>query len=240
MADKPDIKEEKDVIPGVKKADEEKAEVAKSDEVVSEEDLLKAIETLEEFSKAAKAEEEEEEDEDDEDEEEKKSIEESDDDNETLEKAIEVSPFLEALVNETSLALEAVGKDVNGLRKSVSDFDGKYIEILKALNESIKGLSSKIEAFEKSTSDRLAVIETQPAGARKSIMKAVEIKKAFVGGEGGGDPDFNSLSKRQVADALTKAWQDGKIKDTTVMAFEGEHNYQLRQDEQEIVKSYIK
>ncbi len=234
--------DERDKAGEVKEEGEKRAlPVNKSEEaIVTEEDLLKAIDLLTEFTKAQEETEEDEKkegDEEEEEEEEEKSLEDSED-SETLEKAIEVSPFLEALVNETSLALEAVGNDIGGLQKSMAEFDGKYIEHLKSLTEIVKGLHAEIKDFRKSTEDRLSQIESQPAGARKSIVKAVEIKKSFAGSEGG-DAEFASLSKRTVAEALTKAVMDRKIPDTILMAYEAEHNYQLNPSEQEIVKSYL-
>lgn len=218
-----------------------KAEVEKAEPIISEEELLKAIDLLEEFNKAS--DEIEEEDEDDKEEDEEKALQ-SMEDNDTLEKAIDVSPFLEALVNETSLALDAVGSELSSFQKSMKEFDGKHVEVLKALaaqlkenSETIKGLTSKIEAFEKSTSDRLAVIEATPVTQRKSITKAVDIKKSFVSGDQEGD--LSRLSRRQIADALTKAFVAGKVRDTVVMNFEGNSNYQLSQEDQEIVKSFI-
>jgi hypothetical protein len=237
--------DERDTAGKVKEDGEKRADVVEkaTEPTVTEEALLKAIQSLEEFSKAQRdveEEEEEEEEEKEEPEEEKKAFEDFED-NETLEKAIEVSPFLEALVNETSLALEAVGKDVNGLRKSMSEFDGKYIESLKSLTEIVKGLHTEIKEFFKSTGDRLTVIEQTPAGARKSIMKSVdvkEIKKSFAGG-GSEGTDLRTLPKRVIADALTKAVMDGKIRDTVLMAFEGEHNTAFSPEQEEIVKAYL-
>lgn len=231
-------------IEGAKEVEkvEEKADLTvKADSIVTEEELLKAIDLLEEFTKASEETEEEEEDDDkkDEEEDEEKSIQ-SMEDSETLEKAIDVSPFLEALVNETSLALEAVGSKLNSFQKSMSEFDGKYVESLRSLAEIVKGLHSEMKEFFKATGERLAVIEQTPIGGPRSIRKAVEIKKSFVAGNESGETDFSQLSKRQIADALSKAWQDGKVKDTVVMAFEGEHTNQLTPEIQEIVKAYIK
>jgi hypothetical protein len=235
--------DERDKAGKVKEEGEKRADVVEkaTEPTVTEEELLKAIQSLEEFSKAQRdVEEEEDEDEKEEPEEEKKAFEDFED-NETLEKAIEVSPFLEALVNETSLALEAVGKDVNVLRKSMSEFDGKYIESLKSLTEIVKGLHTEIKEFFKSTGDRLTVIEQTPAGARKSIMKSVdvkEIKKSFAGG-GSEGTDLRTLPKRVIADALTKAVMDGEIRDTVLMAFEGEHNTAFSPEQEEIIKAYL-
>ncbi len=235
--------DERDKAGDPKEEGEKRALPVEKAAVVTEEDLLKAIETLEEFTKAnAEVEEEEEEEEEKEegDEEgEEKSFEDFED-NDTLEKAIEVSPFLEALVNETSLALEAVGKDIGGLRKSMSEFDGRYIESLKSLAEIVKGLHSDMKGFFKSVEDRLTVIEQTPVGRPKTIMKAAEIKKSFAGGEGGGETTLATTPKRVIADALTKSVMDGKIKDTVLMAFEAEHNYPFTAEQEEIVKAYIK
>lgn len=227
-------KEEK-IEKAEKKEEIKETEEKEVEKAISEDELLKAIEELEEFTKAKKEIEEEEEESE---EEEEKSFA-VDDSQEVLEKAIEISPFLEALVNETSKSLEAVGGEIKELKKSQSNMDGKYIETLKGLTEVVKGLHTELKEFRKSTEERLEVIEKTPITQSKSIKKAVEIKKSFAG-EGGEEGDISTLPKSVIADALSKAVIDGKMKDTVLMAYEAEHNFPLTAEQQEIVKAYIK
>jgi hypothetical protein len=223
----------------LKKAEEAKiAEEAKKAEEskITEEKLLKAIDKLVEFSKARKDIEEEEEDEEEEEE-----LEESFSGNfganDTLEKAIEVSPFLEALVGETSTSIKAVGKEVSSLKKSQTEFVDKHIDILKGFSDTIKGLTTKIEEMSKSFDERLKRIEETPVALKKSITKVGVLEKSFSTGVGG--DDFTAIPKRKIADALGKAVDAGKINGNVLFAFEAEHNYPLSDEQKEIVKAFL-
>lgn len=222
-----------------KKAEElKKAEEAKAAEkTISEETLLKAVERLEEFAKARKAAEPEEEEEEEEDLEE--SVTGNFEEDDTLEKAIEVSPFLEALVKETELSIGAlsksVGKELNGLKKSISDFDGKQIEAIKEVANIVKGLTDKVTESFKSFDERLKAIEQTPIRGPKSVLKAVTIEKSFTEGSG----DLSQVPKRKIVDALEKAVYAGKVKDSILIAYEAEPQFPLTDDVQEIVKSFL-
>jgi hypothetical protein len=127
----------------LKKAEDAKkaAEAKAGEKTVTEEQLLKAIQNLEEFAKAKEDTEEEEEEEVEEKSE--KSYAGNFEEDETLEKAIEVSPFLEAIVGETVTSITAMGKDINKLSKSMGEFDGKHIETIKAFSEVVRDLRQK-------------------------------------------------------------------------------------------------
>jgi hypothetical protein len=237
-AEEAKVAEEAKKADELKKAEEAKAaaEVKPVEKTISEETLLKAIDNLVEFSKARKVEEEEEEEEGEEFEESATGNFEED---ETLEKAIEVSPFLEALVKETELSIGAlgksVGKELSGLKKSISDFDGKQIEAIKEVASVVKGLTDKVTESFKTFDERLIAIEQTPVRGPKSVLKAVTIEKSFAGKEG----DFAGIPKRKVVDALEKAVYAGKIKDSVLIAYEAEPQYPLSEDVQDIVKSFL-
>lgn len=230
---KEELKEEK-----VEKAGEEKVEKAeKAEPTISEDELLKAITSLEDIIKARKPKEEEEEEEEEEDELEE-SFTDNFDDDETIEKAIEVSDFLKALVEESSTSIAAVGKEVSRLKKSQDEFDGKHIEALKQFGEAIKGFGTKMDEKFTAIEKRLETIEQTPITKAKSVTKAVALEKSFAGQPAASE--FDQLSKRQVLPLLEKAVGDGKIKDTVLFGYESNPVYPLTEDQKEILKSYIK
>ena len=226
----------------LKKAEEAKKaeELKKAERKVTEEDLLKAIDNLEVFSKAQKkVDEEEKEKEKEEEEKALKSFSDNFEANETLEKAIEVSPFLEAIAGEVEVSVGAMGKEINKLSKSMEVFDGKHIDVLKSVAESIKGLTSKVEEMTKGFDERLKKIEETPVRGPKSVLKAAALEKGFTTGSEG-ENALATVPKRRIADALEKAVEDGKIKDTVLIAFESDPGYLLSGESAEIVKAYIK
>lgn len=208
------------------KEDEETTEKA----TVSEEDLLKAIDELENIVKAKSRDYDDEEDEDEwnEDEEDfEDSVTSNFDEDETIEKAVEVSPFLEALVDQTETSLQALGREISKLKKSAAEFDYKYVNSLKQISEMLKALD-----------ERLKRIEETPVSGPKSIRKAAVIEKSFAGT--GQVDEIDQLPKRKVIDLLEKAVVDGKIKDTVLIAYESEMNYPLTAEQKDILKSYLR
>lgn len=213
--------------------------VEKAEVTINEDELNKAIKSLEEIVKARKVEEVEEEEEEDEDAEQEKSYSANFGEDETLEKAIEVSDFLQALVDQTETSVDALGKTVNFLQKSMEKFDNGYIESLKKLGEIVKGsvdtLSKKLDGFD----ERMKNIEQTPiAPAPKSIRKAAEpIQKSFASGEQA--EGIDGLGKRQIVDLLEKAVADGKVRDTVLFSFEGSPTFNLAAETKEILKAYL-
>ena len=211
----------------LKKSEEEKVEkVEKAEEKVTEDELLKAITSLEEIVKARPEPEKEEEEEDEkEEEEEEKSFTGNFEQDETLEKAIEVSDFLSALVDQTENSIAALGATVARLEKSMTKFDGGQIEVLKNVGTKLDTLSKRLE-----------VIENAPARGAKSIIKSAQvIEKSFAGGEVGGGID--ALPKRKVLDLMEKAVGEGKLQDSKLFAYESANI--LTDDTKNILKSYL-
>lgn len=225
---KDELKEEK------KEKAEEKVE--KAEATISEDELLKAITSLEDIIKAKKVEDE------DEDEDEEEELEESFtdnfDDDETIEKAIEVSDFLKALVEESATSLEAMGKEVSRLKKSADEFDTKHIDALKQFSEVIKGFGTKMDEKFAAIDKRLEVIEQTPIAKAKSITKAAVLEKSFTGQAGA--TEFDQLPRRQVVGLLEKAVGDGKIDANVLFSFEANQQYPLSEGQKEILKSYVK
>ena len=160
------------------------------------------------------------------------------DDDETIEKAIEVSDFLKALVEESSTSITAIGREVSRLKKSQDEFDSKHVEALKQFGEAIKGLGTKMDEKFTAIEKRLETIEQTPITKAKSVTKAVVLEKSFAGQPAASE--FDQLPKRQVIPLLEKAVGDGKIKDTVLFAYESNPVYPLTEEQKEILKSYIK
>jgi hypothetical protein len=205
---------------------EKKDELKKSEEEekVTEDELLKAITSLEEIVKARPEPEEEEEKEEEKEEEEEKSFTGNFDQDETLEKAIEVSDFLSALVDQTENSIAALGATVARLEKSMTKFDGGQIEVLKNVGTKLDTLSKRLE-----------VIENMPARGAKSIIKSAQvIEKSFAGG---GETGIDALPKRKVLDLMEKAVGEGKLQDSKLFAYESANI--LTDDTKDILKSYL-
>jgi hypothetical protein len=208
-----------------KKDELKKSEEEKVEEKVTEDELLKAITSLEEIVKARpEPEEEEEEEKKEEEEEEEKSFTGNFDQDETLEKAIEVSDFLSALVDQTENSIAALGATVARLEKSMTKFDGGQIEVLRNVGTKLDTLSKRLE-----------VIENMPARGAKSIIKSAQvIEKSFAGG---GETGIDALPKRKVLDLMEKAVGEGKLQDSKLFAYESANI--LTDDTKDILKSYL-
>lgn len=221
------------------KKDELKEEkVEKAEEKVTEDELLKAITSLEEIVKARPEPEEEEEEEKDEkeEEEEEKSFTGNFEQDETLEKAIEVSDFLSALVDQTENSIAALGATVARLEKSMTKFDEFQITALKEVGNVVKSsgdaLTAKLDGFDK----RLEVIESMPARGAKSIIKSAQvIEKSFASGDD--KSGIDALPKRKVLDLMEKAVGEGKLQDSKLFAYESANI--LTDDTKDILKSYL-
>ena len=219
-----------------KEAKQEEKPVEKSEPTITQDDLLKAVSALEALVKARDDEEEEEEkDEDKEEEAEEKSFSGNFEQNETLEKAVEVSDFLAALVDETETSVDALGREMVRMQKSMGKFDNKFIEGLGNVAAMLKAVGDKLDAFD----GRLKVIEQTPvSSAPRSIMKAAQpIEKSF---NTGGDPEgVDTLTRRQKIEIMEKAVADGKLKDVVLFNYEADHLAPLSVETRDILKSYL-
>lgn len=230
MADEKDKKDEKKE--DIKKSDEKKGD---EKDVITEDELKKSLKDLTDIIKAGRVPEVKEEDEKEEEEEElEESFTGNFEENETIAKAIEVSDFLADLVEQTETSLEAVGKLVKSLQKSEEVYDGKFLGALE-------NISKKFDAID----ERLKKIEETPVTTVKSIQKSVqakEIKKSFTasGKETDEVDELAALPKRQVMGLLEKGVAEGKIKDSTLFAYEGSPGvFKFSSEDEEILKSYI-
>jgi hypothetical protein len=222
----------------LKKSEEEKkAEekpVEKSEEKVTEDELLKAITSLEEIVKA-RPEEEEEEPEKEKEEEEEKSFTGNFAEDETLEKAIEVSDFLSALVDQAETSIGALANVVTRLEKSMTRYDEAQITALKEVGNVIKastdGLTAKLDGFDA----RLKTIEETPARGAKSVLKSAKVIEKPFGKEGAEGVD--KLTKREILGLMEKAITDKKLPDSKLLAFEASNI--ISDETKDILKSYL-
>lgn len=223
-----------------KEQEGKKEEVEKSEPTITEDELIKCVQDLEGIIKARKKPEEEpEEEEPDEDDEEEKSVTGNFEEDETIAKAIEVSDFLSALVDQTETSLDAVGSRFGYLEKSVSKFDAKYIEALSEVGKLVKGLTDSIKDQFAKMDTRLKTIEDTPSTPARSVMKSGKVlEKSFGAGTETGD-SIDQLPKRRIVELLEKAVADGKVKDSELFSYEGSPVYILPKDTKEILKSYI-
>jgi hypothetical protein len=216
-----------------KKEVKQEEKVEKSEPTITQDDLMKAVSALEELVKA-RDEEEEEEKEEEEEEKEEKSFAGNFEENETLEKAVEVSDFLAALVDETETSIDALGREMVRMQKSMGKYDTKFIESLGSVATMLKAVGDKLDAFDA----RLKVMEHTPAAQPKTIMKSAQpIEKSF---NTGGEPDgLDTLTRRQKIEIMEKAVADGKLKDTELFNYEANHLAPMSDETKTVLKSYL-
>jgi hypothetical protein len=212
----------------------------KSEPTITEDELVKTLQELNDIVKARKKPEEEEEEEEDEEEDEEKSVTGNFEEDETIAKAIEVSDFLAALVDQTEASAELVADKVHSLEKSVSKFDEKLIVSLGDIGKLIKGVTDTItEKFTK-VDDRLSKIEQTPVSLPKSVMKkGAVLEKSFSASDAATPEGVDALPKRAVVELLEKAVGDGKIKDSFLFSYEGDPLFRLPDGVKEVLKSYL-
>jgi len=233
MAD--EVKKEQE---GKKEEEVKKAEGEVKEPTITEDELIKTIKDLEDIIKAGKkapVKEEEEEEEEEDEEEEEKSVTGNFEEEDTLAKAIEVSDFLAALVDQTEASLDMVADRVESIKKSAGKFDEKFIGGLSSIEKVLKSLEGRFDKIE----DRLKKIEETPATTVKSVVKSgTVLEKSF--NTGGGQPEgIDALPKRKVMELMEKAVADGKLKDHVLFNFEGSPAGFLTPDQKEILKSYL-
>ena len=207
-------------------------EEKKVEPTITEDELVKTIKDLEDIIKARKAPEEEEEDE--------KSVTGNFEEDETIAKAIEVSDFLAALVDQSEASAELVAERVSSLAKSISKFDEKLISSLGEISKIIKGFTDSMNEKFGKVDERLARIEKTPVQAVKSVVKGGTVLEKSFGGTGGAQPEgIDALPKRQVVELLEKAVGEGKVQDSILFSYEGDPLYRLSNGVKEILKSYM-
>lgn len=115
-------------------------------------------------------------------------------DNEPLQKALDVSEYLEAQHDAITASLSELAKAMDSSDQRQHEFNLVFAKAFHQVGELVKGMS-----------ERLGVIEHQPARAPKSkgipANSAPEVvQKSFAGGEGA--PPEGQLSKSEILDGL--------------------------------------
>jgi len=111
--------------------------------------------------------------------------------------AIDVSPFLEALVQRTSEQLDYLGKSQNMQTAQQGEVNKGMAVAMYGVTQLLKSVQSVTEAL----NNRLALVERQPAQPRgvQSVPAARALAKSFGGGSEGGV----QLQKSHVLNALS-------------------------------------
>ena len=182
-------------------------------------DMLNKSQNLETSAKVGDAQDEEEE------EEVQKSFTESLKEEDAVEKAFEVSEFLEIIA-------EGIGEHIDGfgsrLEKSLStqnEVIGMIAKTLTATADVIKSLGSELaeqKMLVKSLSEQVEELAQQPVG-RKSVVNAREVQtlqKSFGVRDNGGQAPALRLTKPVVVDMLVKSFEKGEISGNVVTVFE--------------------
>jgi hypothetical protein len=214
-------------------------EVKKAEPTITEDELVKTLKDLEDIIKARHKPEPEEEEEEEEEEMEE-SVTGNFEEDETIAKAIEVSDFLAALVDQSEASHEVVADKVSSLSKSMSKFDERYIVALGEISKSIKTLTDSMSEKFGKVDERLTKIEATPITAARSIVKSGQVlEKSFATGDGKTPEGIDAMPKRRITELLEKAVADGKIRDSVLFSYEGSPNFQLPADVKDILKSMV-
>ena len=124
--------------------------------------------------------------------------------NDVLQKSIDVSDFLSEMHGATTRALDVLAQ---GLEKSQNRQHEFNVVLAKSVLDMARVLAQQSEVT-KAMSDRLGVMESQPARAPKSKGLAAPIEKSFAG------QPANQLGKGQILDTLErmliKSDEDGR------------------------------
>lgn len=162
----------------------------------------------------------------------KKSLKEQAEKNEDLRKAMDVSSFLEGLVDVVSEREAELTKALDDLREEQSGFNGKLAKALIAIGRK----TSANEELLKALVERLEGTP-DPSRARKSILTKSEISERFGGGEGDDRQEVRSNPniRRQVLGALIQKAANGEVPMTLVTSFES--NLPIGGEDAMIIKS---
>lgn len=184
-----------------------------TEEEFDEEDYDSADEETEEFDDV-------DEDEEEEEETEKSFFDEFVESDDTIEKALEVSDFLEALVGSIGVSMDGFS---NTLTKSLTKQDKvntALAQSLQASGELLKSMGEKLEAQDeliKSLQEAVEQFSNQPIG-RRAVTNAREYQTIAKSLDG--TNSNNTLSKSQVIDLLVKGVEKGEIDPLQVTKYE--------------------
>lgn len=133
---------------------------------------------------------------------------------EEVQKALEISQFLEDLVGNIVESVDGFGET---LQKSLTDRDNVTNALAKSMlatNELIKSMHEQITEL-KTAVDELA---NQPVG-RKSVVNGREVQ-TLAKGLNGGDKSVKPMNRQQIVDVLVKSFEAGEINGDVVTKFE--------------------
>lgn len=168
-------------------------------------------------------------------------------DSPTLEKGIEMSPFLAELVKAMDRRFEMaeqrqseqVVKAANGMLENLGEYlEAQFAsqgEFNKSLAEVVSGIGHGLHANIQQTAE----MASAPVGAPKSTLRAIDggqaqpIEKSFAGSEGG-----EEISKAQVLNAMTDMVEKGNLNALEVSKYEMTN--QIRPDLLQRITSDIK
>jgi hypothetical protein len=129
---------------------------------------------------------------------------------------VDVSPFIEGLVDQVSDADTRLRKSVKLMHEEQRAFQRAEAKVLGALAKSIQEVQ-----------ERLGGIENAPVGARKSVLTKSEVNERFTeNGAGIGSDDFE-FSKPQVLDALVELAKSHQIEPLEVSRYETTDSMEL-------------
>jgi hypothetical protein len=167
-------------------------------------------------------------------------------DNDTLQKGIEMSPFLAELVKAIdqrfAMAEDRQNDNVIKAANSILENLGEYLEsrfeqqgeFNKSLAEVVTGIGHGLSANIQQTEE----MAQAPAAAPKSTLRAVDapapIEKSFAGPEGGGGEE---LSKGQILGAMADKVEKGQLNALEVIKYE--NTGQIRPDLLQQIKTDI-
>jgi DNA-binding ferritin-like protein len=181
---------------------EEKVDEKKDETPLTEEGLMKGITQIADLVKSLK-----------------EKTDETDDETDTfakgaadasdeIRKGIEVSNFLEDLVNE-------VGDSIDKLNKSQGEGAGAIKKSITDMGEIMKSTMETMKASFDALGERMKALETTPVGGRKSVL--VKGEERFTEG---GDEDSAKISKAQIVDKLLILKSAGKATTLDIASFE--------------------
>lgn len=147
---------------------------------------------------------------DDEDNELDKSFTDEADEDEVIRKSVEVSDFLESLVNQIGESIDPLTK---ALIKSQANQEQRYADIAKMvgnLSTVVKGLAQELGA-----------IKNSPVRMKKSVTKEVSApEKTFEPEDTANKDGGKELSKSQVADGMFELMKKGEVDPLEISKFE--------------------
>ena len=148
-----------------------------------------------------------------------KSFREVADADETMQKAIEVSDFIEAMVDQTSSSLGAVTKSLHRIEKSVGaridrsesvqqNFNARLAKAVVQIGNSVNELANIVRAFS----------DTPSVPQRRAVLSKSEVLQPHLGG--GAPDDLATADRSKIIDWLVNKSLANQLDAVTITAFE--------------------